>query len=152
MVANVIAFPVRKKKRDGYYNQLINAKQYFVGIINVCEMENKNSSDTLFSGMYTSFRPHTKEERELYLSFYNAPSKESWEKIRDRLIDPKTTTWQLWSFYDKESPKSLAQNADKEKFPDPVLLNQYYNKYKVERLEVYNTRLKNINELLLEYQ
>lgn len=153
MVDNVIEFPKRKQAKDSQYQRYLDSANYYRGIIKGCEVMNANSTEALFSGMCNGFGvPHGKAVRELFLCFYNAPSSFNWECIRDILIDVNTTSWQLWSMYDKDSPRSLSTKSDKEKYPDPVLFNEYHQKYKIERIDVYRGKLEDIEKELRKYR
>ncbi|MDI6976125.1 hypothetical protein [Serratia sp. Se-RSBMAAmG] len=153
MVDNVIEFPKRKQAKDSQYQRYVDAANYYRGIIKGCEVSNANSTEALFSGMCNGFgEPHPKFVREVFLCFYNDPTPTNWQCIRDILIDVNTTSWQLWSMYDKESPHALKTEADKNKYPDPVLFNEYHRKYKVERIDVYRGKLEDIEKELRKYR
>lgn len=115
--------------------------------------ENENSTQSLFSGMSDTLNvKHPKEVRDCFLSFYNAPSAETWAIIRDKLIDFNTSSWQIWRKYDKNAPRSLSSKEDEEKYPDRNDFIKYYERHKEDRIEEYNKKLEEIENNLSEYE
>lgn len=152
-MTNVINFPKQKKVRDKKYNSLLAKKTITEAIMNSFIKENENSTQSLFSGMSDTLNvKHPKEVRDCFLSFYNAPSAETWAIIRDKLIDFNTSSWQIWRKYDKNAPRSLSSKEDEEKYPDPNDFIKYYERHKEERIEEYNKKLEEIENNLSEYE
>lgn len=151
-MSNVISFPKRKKEKDDNYEMLVMRKEHLKKVNAVFETENDNSTSSLFSGMsnMTSSK-HTPEIRNCFLSFYNSPCPETWRGVRNKLIDYHTTSWQLWMKYDSNAPLMLSSKEDEEKYPDPQEFAEYYEKYKLQRIEDNNARLEEIQEALKEY-
>lgn len=146
-------FPSKKKLKDENYKHLVDRKNYFKEIISRFKKENENSTDSLFSGMSNMLHSkHPKEVKNCFLSFYNSPSAKTWSLIRDKLIDYNTTSWQVWTAYDNNAPRSLRHKEDNEKYPNPEDFIVYYKQYKKDRIEDYGNRLMEIQEKLKEYQ
>lgn len=151
-MSNVISFPKRKKEKDDNYEMLIVKRDHLKKVNAVFERENENSTSSLFSGMsnMTSSK-HSHEIRNCFLSFYNSPSATTWKEVRNKLIDYHTTSWQLWIKYDSSAPLMISSKEDEEKYPEPEKFSEYYEKYKVQRIEDNNARLEEIKEELKEY-
>lgn len=151
-MSNVISFPKRKKEKDDNYEMLIVKRDHLKKVNAVFERENENSTSSLFSGMsnMTSSK-HSTEIRNCFLSFYNSPSATTWKEVRNKLIDYHTTSWQLWIKYDSSAPLMISSKEDEEKYPEPDKFSEYYEKYKLQRIEDNNARLEEIQEALKEY-
>lgn len=154
-MTNVISFPKKKKTKvkDEEYQHLLGRAEYFKEQITRFMLENENSTESLFSGMSNMVNTkHPKEIRDCFLSFYNSPSAKTWSLIRDKLIDYNTTSWQLWTKYDANAPRSLRYKSDEQKYPNPEDFIDYYKKYKKDRIEDYSNRLIEVEEKLRDYQ
>lgn len=152
-MTNVINFPKQKKVRDKEYNSLLAKATVTQAIMNNFIKENENSTQSLFSGMSDTLNvKHPKEVRDCFLSFYNAPSAETWALIRDKLLDFNTSSWQIWGKYDPNAPRSLSSKEDEEKYPDPNDFIKYYERHKKDRIEEYNKKLEEIQNKLSEYE
>lgn len=152
-MSNVIAFPKMKKNHDENYEHLKGRLEYFKQMIERYEMENEKSTDSLFSGMSNaiSFK-HSKEIRDRFLSFYNAPSSKTWQEIRHYMIDANTTSWLLWINYDHMAPRSISCKKEDDMFPDPQLFVQYYLQHKEDRIKEYQRRMNEIEAELNDYK
>lgn len=152
-MTNVINFPQKKKAKNEDHKHLVDRANYFKELISRFKQENENSTESLFSGMSNMLHSkHPKEVRDCFLSFYNSPSAKTWSLIRDKLIDYNTTSWQLWSKYDVNAPRSLRYKSDEQKYPNPEDFIDYYKRYKKDRIEDYSNRLIEVEEKLRDYQ
>ena len=152
-MTNIINFPQKKKPKNEDYKHLVERANYFKELISRFKQENESSTDSLFSGMSNMLHSkHPKEIRDCFLSFYNSPSAKTWSLIRDKLIDYNTTSWQVWTAYDYNAPRSLSCKKDEEKYPNPEDFIDYYRRYKKDRIEDYTNRLMEVEEKLKEYQ
>jgi len=150
--ATVLKFPDIKKEHDDEYRYHLGRSEYYSDLIKEFESYNSTSTDALFAGMHTIFGAHSKEVRDLFIAFWNSPSSDTWSRIRNYLINPHTTAWQLWIQYDKNAPFGLNTEEKKLMFPDPVKFEEYYRKHKEKYIFELKEKLSESKEILSKYK
>lgn len=129
-MSKIIQFPKKLKPQDGEYlrlrDQLIH---YYTKVEEIYEAEDENGN-SLLGGMSNMFGNHSKEVRHLFLSFCNKPCSETWQNIRNYLIDSSTTSWQLWIKFDPNAPRCLDTPKKEAMFPSVDNFIFYYKEHK----------------------
>lgn len=150
MSAQVLEFK-QKKKIDQNYNDLLDKLSYYNEMLDNYVESIVEHRLHILSGMHSIFGPHSKEKRELFLSFLNNPCIEIWSGIRNLLIDNTTTSWQLWIRHCSDAPLNL-QGDNKYKFPTPEKFIQYFNQHKEDRIISLQSIIYETEEELKKYK
>lgn len=150
--AKVIKFPAIKKEHDDQYRYHLERSEHYQSLIASFELSNQKATETLFSGMHTVFGSHSKEIKDRFIAFWNSPSAETWSAIRNYLINPLTTAWQLWIQYDSNAPFGLDTEEKKLMFPEPVKFEEYYRQHKEKYILEIKTKLEESLDILSTYK
>ena len=152
MTAVIIPFPKALKKRDMAYQAASEAYQYFDESIKTVESMFIADSQGVIAGMHNAFGGFRPEVKNMFLSFLNKPSFESWINIRDFLIDLRTTSWQLWLKYDRTAPQSYDSYAVDGPFPNPDDFIRYYAQHRAVNLQFMKSKRAEALYVMNQYQ
>jgi hypothetical protein len=78
------------------------------------------SEVALFKGLYGMMGPLSDGAKQRLLSFFNAPSQETWDDCARLMIKGGKTMWQLWCDVDQNAPRSL--DGDWPAIPDVEMM------------------------------
>lgn len=151
-MSKVIPFPKKLKKQDGEYLRLRDQLIYFyekLEEIHEAEDENGNS---LLGGMSNMLGNHSKEVRHLFLSFHNNPCAETWQAIRNYMIDSSTTSWQLWIKFDLNAPRRLDTPKKEAMFPSAENFVSYYKEHRKTIKSQLIEKVEELQKLIDQYE
>ena len=150
MTAQIIQLKKFKKVDEEYHN-LFDKLNYYKESLDKYEKSIKSDGDNILAGMSNIFGSHNKETKNKFLSFLNNPSPETWSNIRNYLIDSTTTSWQLWTRFDKNAPRGLI-GSDSLLHPTKDDFIDFFNKHKKQRIESFKNIISEIEIELKKYK
>lgn len=134
------------------YSEALSKKEYFSNYLKQLQEIQQSDGDNVLGGMFNAFGGHKKETRELFLSFLNKPSSETWSEIRNYLIDPVTTSWQVWVDFDDRAPRNLIGEYSRNAYPSPDNFLKYVKNHRDDQVKRWTLEVEKADAIINSYE
>jgi hypothetical protein len=134
------------------YSEALSKKQYFEHILNLSLEAKAVNGNEVLGGMFNLKGLQSKEQRKLFLDFYENPSAETWAGIRLEFVDASFTAWQLWTDFDVKAPCNLIGEYAQNAHPSAQDFESYVEQHQLAQVENWKHEIEKANMILNMYR
>lgn len=125
--------------------------EYFSWLLDSAKKAEQENIASSLGPMFNIYGPHKKETTELFLSFLNNPTSNTWSEIRSYLVYGNRTAWQIWTDHDNQAPRNLSGN-NAELFPKPEDFMNYVNRHRLQNNVEWEIEVETAENIIKKYK